>query len=240
MARAHDRWTVLPHGPLEKLTGNLWRVEGSLPDMPLKRVLTIARMNDGRLLIHNAIALEEAAMAEIERWGTPAFLIVPNGWHRLDARVFKDRYPDLVVLCPRGAARKVARVVAVDGSYNDFEGDEAVTLSHLVGVKESEGVLEVHSDDGVSLVFNDVIFNLPHMPGLFGLVYRLLGSTGGPKVTRIGRLLMIKDRRAFVDHLLWLSQTPDLRRVIVSHGAMESADPAGMLRAAAATVKVRR
>jgi hypothetical protein len=78
------------------------------------------------------------------------------------------------------------------------------------------------------------------MPGLFGLIYRLVGSTGGPRVTRIGKLVMIKDRRAAVDHLLRLADTPDLRRVIVSHGAMESTDPAGMLRAAAASIGAKQ
>ena len=175
-------------------------------------------------------------MAELEAWGTPAVMVVPNGWHRLDARIFKDRYPGLTVLCPRGARGKVSQVVPVDGSYDQLEGDAAVRLFHVDGVKQTEGVLEVRSDDGVTLVFNDLIFNLPHMPGLFGLIYRLVGSTGGPRVTRIGKLVMIKDRRAVADHLLRLADTPDLRRVIVSHGAMESTDPAGMLRAAAATV----
>jgi hypothetical protein len=217
--------------------------------------MTVARMTDGRLLLHSAIALEEGAMAELEAWGTPAVMAVPNGWHRLDARIFKDRYPGLTVLCPRGAQKKVSQVVSVDGSYDEFrqlypgapqargpefEGDASLRLSHVDGVKQTEGVLEVRSDDGVTLVFNDLIFNLPHMPGLFGLVYRLVGSTGGPRVTRIGKLVMIKDRRAVVDHLLRLADTPDLRRVIVSHGAMEAADPAGMLRAAAATVGAKQ
>src|SRR5205085_669793 len=110
-----DTWTVLPHGRIEKLAENLWRVEGGVPKLPLRRVLVVARLGDGRLLFHNAVALEEAAMREIEAWGTPAFLVVPNGWHRLDANVYKQRYPELRVLCPRGARLRVSRAVPVDG-----------------------------------------------------------------------------------------------------------------------------
>jgi len=51
-------WTALPHGPIEKLEDNLWRVEGTLPkNPPFKRVMTVVRLGDGRLVVHNAICL---------------------------------------------------------------------------------------------------------------------------------------------------------------------------------------
>src|SRR4051812_39840203 len=120
MARANDAWTVLPHQAIEVLADNLWRVEGGLPDMPLKRVMTIVRRPAGGLVVHNAIALDDASMARIDAWGPVEYLVVPNGYHRLDAKVFKQRYPQARVLCPRGSSKKVAEVVAVDGSYEDF------------------------------------------------------------------------------------------------------------------------
>src|SRR6266542_7018228 len=46
-------WTVLAHDPIEKLAENLWRVRGSLPRMTLKRVMTVARLDDGRLVVHS-------------------------------------------------------------------------------------------------------------------------------------------------------------------------------------------
>jgi len=42
-------WKVLPHKPIEKLAENLWRVEGDLEGMPLKRVMAIAKRADGSL-----------------------------------------------------------------------------------------------------------------------------------------------------------------------------------------------
>ena len=41
MAKAFDTWKVLPHHPIEKLEPNLWRVEGTVPKMPLRRVMTL-------------------------------------------------------------------------------------------------------------------------------------------------------------------------------------------------------
>jgi hypothetical protein len=74
-------------------------------------------------------------------------------------------------------------VVAVDGTYADFPADPRVKLHYLDGLGEREGVLEVKSEDGTTLVFNDVVFNQEHLPGVEGLVFRLIGSSGGPKVT---------------------------------------------------------
>ena len=103
MPKAFDTWQVQPHRPLEKLAENLWRVEGDLPGTGGTRVMTIARLGDGRLVIHNAIALEEPLMKEIESFGTVDAIVVPNGFHRLDSKVFKARYPNAKVYCPTAA-----------------------------------------------------------------------------------------------------------------------------------------
>ncbi len=227
-------WTVLPHGPIERLADNIWRVRGELARMPIGRVMTLARRSDGVVVIHNAIALEEPLMAEIESWGRPGYILVPNRFHRLDAPAFAARYPDARVLCPARARKKVAQVVRVDGDYSDFPADVDVSLAHLDGTRDREGVLEVRSADGTSLVVNDVLFNLPPMRGLLGLVFRLDGATGRARVPRASRLLLVADRAALRVHLERLAARPDLRRVIVSHGDMLSDDPAAALRAAAA------
>jgi len=145
MPKANDTWTVLPHRPLEKLEPNLWRVEGDLPKNRGTRVMTIVKLASGGLVIHNAVALEEDAMKEIEAFGTPEILIVPNGFHRLDAKVFKDRYPKVRVLCPASAKKKVEQVVPVDGSFDDGPKDDGLHMFHLDGAKQHEGVLEVKS-----------------------------------------------------------------------------------------------
>jgi hypothetical protein len=217
MAKAFDTWTVLPHGPIQEHAENLRSVTGALPGMPLERRMTLIKLVDGRLVIHNPAALGDSAMKELEAWGTPAFLIVPNGYHRLDAANFKRRYPDARVICPRGARSRVEEVVPVDASYAEGVGDERVTLEHLDGVRESEGVVRVRSEDGVTLVFNDVLFNVASLPGFTGFVMKVLGSTGGPRVTLIGRMLVVKDKPALRAHLERLAE-PDVRRLIPGHG----------------------
>jgi len=235
MAKTHDTWKVLPHGPIEKLSDRLWRVEGKLD--PMCRVMAIAKRADGSLVVHNGIALGDAEMAEIDAFGKVGTILVPNGYHRLDAKVFADRYPEARVLCPANAKTKVEQVVPVAGSYEDFGTDASVELVTLRGTKEREGVMIVRGTDGTSLVFNDAIFNMPHGAGFTGFVLRrVTASTGGPTVSRIMKWLVIADKPAFRAHLEELAKLPDLRRILVSHHETITDDPAGTLARVAAAI----
>jgi len=241
MKRTAASWPVLPHRPLEELAENLWRVEGDLEGMPLTRAMTIARRMSGGLVIHNAIALDEETMARIDAWGPVETVLVPSAYHRIDAPRFKERYPNAQFLCPASARAKVAGVIAVDGSYNDFGADEAISLETLDGTSAREGVMTVRSAVGATLVFNDMLFNIPHAPGFHGFVFRYITrSSAGPRVTRLARLALVKDVAKLRAHLERLARTENLARVIVSHGAVverrKGDEAAAMIRTAIATL----
>lgn len=225
------RWTVLAHDPIDKIAENLWRVEGDLPGKlaPVRRTMVVVKLGDGRLVIHNAIALRDEQMAEIEAWGTPAWLIVPNGWHRIDARAYKERYPAMRVVCPSGAKKRVEKVVVVDETYDAKLGD-TVTVRHLPGVRPQEGVMEVESKDGLTLVFTDLINNLPKG----GFFYDLFAGTGRVRHHRMVTFMLARDRRALRAELERLAALPNLRRVLVAHGAPILTDAAAALRTVAA------
>jgi hypothetical protein len=226
-------WRALPHGKLEMLAENLWRVQGSLQGIPMQRVMTIARTRDGRLVLHSPVALEPEAMGELEALGDPAAILVPSRYHRLDAPRFARRYPAARVFTPRGSRAAVEKVVRVDGVYEDFDGDESVRLEHLDGVADLEGVVRVRSAEGTTLVFNDVLFNMPHD----SILLRLIGSSGGPRVTRIARTFIVKDKRALARRFIALANgTPDLARILVSHHEVIAREPAEVLRGVALTL----
>ena len=237
MAKAHDTWKVWPHGPIEKLSERVWRVQGDIVGMPMKRVMTIARRGDGSLVVHNGIALADAEMAEIDAWGKVGMIVVPNGYHRIDAKVFHDRYPQATVAAPAGAKKRVEEVVPVSATYAELPADESVTFQTLDGTKEREGVMIVREPSGTTLVFNDAVFNMPHASGFSGFIFRrVTGSSGGPRVSRIMKLFVISDKQAFRAHLERLAELPDLRRIVVSHHEVIDQDPAATLRRVAAGV----
>jgi hypothetical protein len=223
MPKAYSDFHVLPHEPLVPLAENLWWVRGTLPNMSLKRVMTVVRLESGALVIHNAIALDAASMHKLEEWGTPTYLLVPNGAHRLDAPAYKQRYPALKVFTPPGSRNKVQEVVQVDGTYLDFPDTPSVELRILPGIGESEGAMIVRSQDGRSVVLNDVVFNMDRPRDPLGfLITAAFGSAPGPRISRLAKLVFVRDRGALKAELRGLAALPDLQRLLVSHDKVAS------------------
>jgi hypothetical protein len=236
MPKPFDTWTVCPHQSIEKVHDDLWRVQARFPGAPFPRQMVLARLADGRVIVHNAIALGEAEMKEIEAWGRPAFLVVPNGAHRQDAKVFKDRYPSMRVVAPPGAKAKVEEVVKVDDTAGDF-GDDRVHFEILEGTKQREGVLSVKGAGGTTLIFNDAIMNMQSLPGFGGFMMGLFGFTGpAPKVSFPTRMVLVDDKKALRAHLERLAGVERLVRLEVGHGAPVTERAPDALRAAAAAL----
>lgn len=224
MPKVFTEWTVLPHRPIEKLTDNLWRVSGLLGQ--IQRQMVLARMRDGRVVVNNAIAMDDAAMAELEAWGEPAVLIVPNAYHRQDARIWKQRYPKMTVVAPDKACKRVDKVVAVDVATTAAPADDTVRVVAMDGCA-SDTLLEVRSGDAVSLVFCDAILNVPKRGGMIGF---MLAPTGRVSAPRVMRWIGMQDKRAFAGHLERLADTPNLERLLFGHGKPVTEDAPGALR----------
>lgn len=234
-AKAKSEWAVREHGAIETLAENLWWVWGSISGMSLKRNMTVVRLGSGELVIHNAVALSEAAMRELEAFGTPAFLIVPSQYHRIDAARFKQRYPQLKVYAPRNARAGAEQVVAVDGAYEDFPARDDVRFETPAALGGLEGVMLVRSSDGTTVVLNDAVFNMDKKRDFLGYLFTtLLGSAPGPRVSRLAKAAIIKDKKGFRAELERYAAIPDLVRVIVAHEKVaRGADAATALRTAA-------
>ena len=227
MSKPFKEWTVLPHERMVEVSEDVVTVVGRLR-MPLgsfPRRMTVVRLADGRLVIYSAIALDEPEMQELERYGRPAFLVVPGDIHRLDAAPWKERYPHLFVVAPPGAREKVEKVVPVDATEVDF-GDPSVRFIAVPGTGGHEAALLVEKPSGATLVVNDLIWNLPGAPGLGGWVMRIAGFTGTPaRIPPLVARKLIKDRPALRAQLEEWSGVDGLDRIIVSHGDIVSGRP---------------
>jgi hypothetical protein len=239
MAKIDTSWKVLEHGPLEQLADNLWRVQGAVPGMSLKRTMTVVQRGDGSLLLHSAIALDDLHQRQLEALGPIKVIVVPNAGHRLDAPAYKLRYPDILVISPRGGRDKIAEVVAVDGTYDDYADDGVIRFETLAGVAAAEGAMIVRSGDGISLVLNDIVMNMDTKKDVLGFLFTtLLGSAPGPRVSRLARWVYVKDQGALRSHFERLADIPQLARLIVSHEKVaHGAEASAALRQAASYLK---
>jgi hypothetical protein len=239
MSAVHDDWVVLPHGPLIRLDDGIMTVTGTIP-MPLvhlERRMTVVKLRDGSGIIYSAIALEEEAMRQIEAWAMPRFLIVPGDAHRLDARLYQQRYPKARLITPPGARKRVEKVVRVDDTEADF-GDPDVTLVTMAGTGGHEAALLVRRHSGTTLIVNDMIGNLGRKDGFEGWLLHVMGfGSEEPQIPTVERLLMVDSKKRLRRQLLDWAGDPSLTRILMSHGAPIEADPAGALRDLAATLQ---
>ena len=238
MAKCFTSWTVLPHDPIEKHSGatttltvdNLPAHAHSLPGGNQRR-MTIARRADGKLVIHNPIALDDAEMKEVEALGKPGFLVVPNAFHRQDSLIYKQRYPDMAVLCPETARKKVAELVEVAGNLDEMPKDADVEMFHLRGTKQREGAIRVRSQAGSAVVFNDALLNLEPGKGVIGF---FMAPTGTLSVPRFARWMLVKKGAELKEHLQELAGSSGLRHVVPGHGKVLEAGAVSALQQAAA------
>lgn len=227
MSKPFSEWTVLPHGKLSTIDDNLLSVSGELhmPLVDFPRRMTVVRLRDDRLVVFSAIALDEAEMNQLEAFGEPSFLVVPSDLHRMDARIWKDRYPQMVVLAPAGARKKIEEIVHVDHTSMDFR-DRTVQFVTVRGTAEREAALVVQTATGTTLVVNDLIWNVDDLPGFGGWLVGALGMTGSePMIPGIVGLRTVKDKEALRSQLEAWSRIDDLNRIIVSHGKIVVRDP---------------
>jgi len=232
MPKAHQEWKVLPHGRLVEVDQNIWTVTGELrmPLADLQRRMTVVRLAGGGLLIYSAIALDASGMGMLESYGQPRFLVVPSDKHRLDARIWKDRYPAMQVATPAGSRKKVEEVVPVDTTDPEF-GDPGVQFVTVPGTGAHEAALVVHSPYGATLVLNDLVGNVRNAKGFGGWFLRAMQFAGDePQVPRPVKWTMVEGKEALRNKFLQWAEIPKLQRILVSHGEVIDDEPAEVLR----------
>jgi hypothetical protein len=235
MAKAPRPWIVTPHDPIRQLDENLWTVDSPVPTIPggtFPRKMSIVKLSDGTLVLHNAIPLDDAGMKQLEGLGRPAFLIAPSPFHCIDAHAMRARL-GAKLLCPAAARERLREVVEPDGALDALPADPALRAETLDGTKFGESVFVVRSggETGrVSLLFCDAFFNIASLPGFWGWVWKRFGFTGGPLTGPVWMKRAVNDRAALRRHMERLAELPGLHRLVPSHGEVVEKDPAGTLR----------
>jgi hypothetical protein len=226
---------VYPYHPLRSLAATLWQVEGTLGN-GLPRNMTVYRLPDGRLLLYSVVAMHAAGMEALEKLGRPAIMVMPHDRHQMDAPFYKARYPDLRILAPEP---RHARQVPIDGDLSELDA-LGIKAYVLPGTTYHEVVLELPiggDPAGVALATTELLGNLSGLPGLMGVLLRVLGPPGGGLgVARVVRWREVSDRKRARAWMIAMAERPDLRMVLVGHGSPVTVDAGAALRRAAGQV----
>jgi hypothetical protein len=235
MAKARP-WTVTPHAPLEQLDDDLWAVTSPVPGLRgVDRRMTIARRTDGALVFYNAVPVDDATLAELRALGTPAYLIVPNRFHMIDAPAFREKL-GVKAFAPEASRARVAERMPIDGALDALPPDARVRVGGTPGFKTGEAYLVVAHGERRSLVVADLVTNMQRVSGFGGFMMHVLGFTGErPKLPKPVRFRVLRDKAQVRAQLEELAATPGLCRLVVSHGPIVS-DAAAVLREIAATI----
>ena len=232
MTQPFQQWKVLPHGKLSEVDENILTVTGEIhmPLMDLPRRMTVVRLKDSRLVIFSAIALDDDEMRALENYGSPAFLVVPNDHHRLDAKIWKDRYPTIEVIAPEGSRKKVEEAVHVDTTDPVF-GDPNVEFVTVPGTRGHEAALIIRTPNGTTLVLNDLVGNIRHETGFGGWLLRVMGfARNEPHIPKPVELVLVEDKNTLRAQLLQWAELKTLKRILVSHGSAIEDNPSQTLR----------
>lgn len=237
MTAPHTQWTVLPHGRLQPLGARILTVTGTvkMPIGTFERRMTAVRLGEGDLVLYSPVALGEDEMRRLEAFGRPAWLIVPGSHHRVDLKIFKDRYPAVKVIAAPGARSAVEEVAGVDATEVRFP-DPSVTFATVPGTSANEAALLVAEEGGTTLILNDILANVQNATGVDGVIARLFGFAGEkPQIPLPEKMSIIDDKKALAAQFRAWAGLP-LARIVVSHGEPIADDPAGVLREVAATL----
>lgn len=232
MTKPFQHWTVLPHGKLVQIDDNVLTVVGEIhmPLMDLPRRMTVVRLADSRLVIFSAVALDEDEMAALEAYGRPAYLVVPSDKHRLDAKIWKDRYPEMQVVAPEGARAKVQETVPVD-TVTPLFNDPNVQFVTVPGTRGREAALVVRTPKGTTLVLNDVVGNIRDAAGFGGWLLHVAGFAGTEaQVPKVVKMAIIEDTNALRAQLLQWAGIDSLKCILVAHGSPIEDKPRQVLR----------
>ncbi len=182
--------------------------------------MTVVRLPGSRLLVHSPIAWSRSLAEEVERLGSPAYLVAPNRFHHLYAQEWRSAHPTARLYVAPGLERRrpdltVDRVLA--GSPLP-EWSEVLDQVLVGGFPLANEVVFFHKPSR-TLIVSDLVFNIgAESPPLTRLAFRLMGAYGRPSSTLLERLF-IRDRVAFRGSIERILTWP-IAQMIVAHGSI--------------------
>jgi hypothetical protein len=211
---------------LRELAPDLWIADQPLRffGLELGARMTIIRLAGARLLLHSPIARSPELAEQVERLGSPSFLIAPNRFHHLYAGDWQSAHPSARLYVAPGveAKRPDLEISGVLGDDALPDWSDVLDQVPIRGFPLSNEVVFFHRPSR-TLVASDLAFNVSAgSPALTRIAFWLMGAYGRLSCTPLERM-SIQDRAAFRDSLSRILRWP-IARIVVAHGEVVEDD----------------
>ncbi|MCM2282777.1 MAG: DUF4336 domain-containing protein [Bdellovibrionaceae bacterium] len=210
---------------------NIWEIRGEWKNK-FGRRMTVVRLSDKRLMIHNAIRLIPRDLEWLSSLGTVAFIVAPNTFHCSDAGWMRERFPAAELFVPKQKLDFFAKQGLQPKDVNlQFPADLAdeVKCIPMRGTRMEEAAF-IHVASG-TLILCDLAFNMGDVfTGFekFVMKWNKVGGQFGP--SRLTKIVFANDRQQLLNaYKSLLSENFD--RVIVNHGDILETDGKRKLKA---------
>ncbi|GEP41275.1 hypothetical protein [Brevifollis gellanilyticus] len=215
-----------------ELAPNLWRKAYPLKMLgaDLLRVVTIIRLQSGKLIIHSTAPFTHGDVAAIRALGEPGWLLDGILRHDTFAKEGRAAFPIIPYLAPPGFSEAVGFATEpIMPAPSEWSGEVLAHEIQGAPVARDTALLHVPSR---TLVLTELVFNFDdHQPLWTELLLRVaIGGEHHPGMTRPFKA-GIKDVEAFKDSMAEILGW-DFDRVIVGHGEVIESDGKAKLRSA--------
>lgn len=138
---------------------SIYYINGEWMDTVFKRRMTVIRLNNGNLVIHNAFRMHDQDLNKLNQLGKVSYILVPNSIHFSDADFFSKKYPDAKVLVPIACKNKMSKKLKVDGCYDtDWTlTNEIVCIPFMNNMIHEHAFIHLKSK---TLILTDMLFNI--------------------------------------------------------------------------------
>lgn len=185
--------------------------------------MTVVRLDDGSLFIHNPIELDDELIRGLDALGQVKHVVTPNCMYHKHIEHFMELFPEATFYHPIGLEEKMgSRLEGILSkkpieSIDVHDWEEHLDIINIKGMPFLNESLFYHKRTK-TLICGELIYTLPEQKGtLAQLVLKFLGLQGeGLQINRFVRYL-IRNEKEYNQSVLSLKNHM-IHRVVTGHG----------------------
>jgi hypothetical protein len=216
---------IQAYGELNELAPDLWVMDGAWNGSAFGRRMTVIRLSDGSIVVHNAFRLEEKDLAKISQLGEVKWIVVPNRFHSSEAYFFQEKFPAARIMASRWAKKNLLSTGLKEfhwlpeswAAERDSILAKELPVFSLRGMRGLGEFVFLHKASRTLLV-TDLVFHMTHAKNAMERSFlRLNGIFKEFGPSRIAKLLFTRNERELGESLAEIVKQ-DFDRVIMNHG----------------------